>query len=161
MFHCYNMIYCASSFMFQAIADPTTNLHQPAVTPLPTKHSERDRVVGNKLRPAPLAAAANWECDGLCGNSKSGSHPWYQHIDACCRNVYYCKECAFIGLLQGASPLETPPISEEISEHCITIASQREKQLRAISRCSKMRHRKGRWVVSTGGSNGAAGMEVD
>ena len=81
--------------MCQAIADPTTNLHQPAVTPLPTKHSERDRVVGNKLRPAPLAAAANWECDGLCGNSKSGSHPWYQHIDACCRNVYYCTECAF------------------------------------------------------------------
>jgi len=41
--------------MFQTAADPTTNLHQPAVTPLPTKHSERDRVVGNKLRPAPLA----------------------------------------------------------------------------------------------------------
>ena len=81
--------------MCQAIADPTTNLHQPAVTPLPTKHSERDRVVGNKLRPAPLAAAANWECDGPCGNSYSGSHEWQQEKNADGRKLYYCVTCTY------------------------------------------------------------------
>ena len=81
--------------MFQAIADPTTNLHQPAVTPLRTKHSERDRAVGNKLRPAPLAAAANWECDGPCGNSYSGSHEWQQEKNADGRKLYYCVGCTY------------------------------------------------------------------
>ena len=134
--------------MFQAIADPTTNLHQPAVTPLRTKHSERDRAVGNKLRPAPLAAAANWECDGPCGDSKSGSHPWYQQIDAYGRNVYYCTECAF--KLTGWWQYARDPADQRGNGTLYnTIASQRERQLRATSRCSKMRHRNGRWVVST------------
>ena len=93
--------------MFQAIADPTTNLHQPADTPLSTMDH---RAVGDKqgrangpgsgelspgMRRAPLAAAANWQCDGPCGKSYSGSHEWHQEIDADGRKLYYCVECTY------------------------------------------------------------------
>ena len=93
--------------MFQAIADPTTNLHQPADTPLSTMDH---RAVGDKqvrangpgsgeLSPGmlrvPLAAAANWQCDGPCGNSYSGSHEWQQEKNADGRKLYYCVTCTY------------------------------------------------------------------
>ena len=58
---------------------------------------------------------------------------------------------AHVGLPAGGSTIAIPPISEE-TEHCITPASQREEQLKGSMEGNvghgKVRHRKGRWVVS-------------
>ena len=42
------------------------------------------------------AVAKNWECDGGCGNSFSGSHPWLPEKDAVSgRKKYFCNVCAY------------------------------------------------------------------
>ena len=96
--------------MFQAIADPTTNLHQPADTPVSTMDPQSHRAAGDKqvrangpgsgelspgMRRAPLAAAANWQCDGPCEKSYSASHEWHQEKNADGRKLYYCVGCTY------------------------------------------------------------------
>lgn len=55
-----------------------------------TRNSGQHRKTKKSLR-----ATMEKPIQALKAKPNSTHHPWYQHIDAYCRNVYYCTECAF------------------------------------------------------------------
>ena len=167
---CYNIIYCASSIMFQAIADPTTNLHQPADTPVSTMDH---RAAGDKqvrangpgsgelspgMRRAPLAAAANWKCDGLCGNSFTGSHQWHQEGDAWGRTLHYCTHCTLLLTGWWQYPAQKRGIGP-LYEICMKAREAAEAAEAKVS-VEQNGGVNGSGASSSGGSTGAVDMQV-
>ena len=155
----------------QSQTQPHICMHQPSETPLSTMYPQSDRVSGNKQcrtgsgdlspesRRSHQGAAANWKCDGLCGNSFTGSHQWHQERDAWGRTLHYCEHCTFLLTGWRHYPAEQRGIGP-LYKICMEAREAAEAAEAKVS-VEQNGGVNGSGASSSGGSTGAVDMQVD
>ena len=96
-------------------------------------------------RRVPQAAAANWQCDGPCGNSYSGSHEWHQEKNADGRKLYYCVTCTYDKTGWWHFPAEKPGCGE-LYKMCVEARKAAEQDFA---------------VQQNGGDNGSSSSDAN